>query len=53
LGCIFQLTRRWGRYWNRDADIIRLAFGGGIIIFALYLNEWFVKQKDRAQLAVS
>lgn len=40
-------------FWNRDADIIRLAFGGGIIIFALYLNEWFVKQKDRAQLAVS
>ena len=40
-------------FWNRDADIIRLAFGGGIIIFALYLNEWFVKQKDRAQLAAS
>lgn len=37
-------------FWNRDADIIRLAIGGGVIIFALYLNEWFIKQKDRAKL---
>lgn len=37
-------------FWNRDADIIRLAIGGAVIIFALYLNEWFIKQKDRATL---
>lgn len=37
-------------FWNRDADIIRLSIGGAVIIFALYLNEWFLKQKDRAQL---
>ncbi|MBM6549540.1 DMT family transporter [Marinomonas ostreistagni] len=33
-------------FWNRDADITRLAIGGGIIIAALYLNEWFVKRQD-------
>lgn len=37
-------------FWNREADIIRLAIGGAVIIFALYLNEWFIKQKDRATL---
>ncbi|CUB02596.1 carboxylate/amino acid/amine transporter [Marinomonas fungiae] len=37
-------------FWNRDADLIRLTLGGGVILFALYLNEWLIKQKDRAML---
>ncbi|SBS26905.1 EamA-like transporter family protein [Marinomonas aquimarina] len=38
-------------FWNRDADIIRLAIGGAVILFALYLNEWFLKQKEHTNLA--
>lgn len=37
-------------FWNRDADIIRLAIGGAIILFALYLNEWLIKLNERAKL---
>ena len=40
-------------FWNRDADIVRLAIGGGIILFALYLNEWFIKQNERAKLTTT
>jgi drug/metabolite transporter (DMT)-like permease len=25
--------------WNRDADLIRLAIGGGIILLALWVNQ--------------
>ena len=28
--------------WNRDADLIRLAIGGGIILLALWINQKFV-----------
>jgi drug/metabolite transporter (DMT)-like permease len=27
--------------WNRDADLIRLAVGGGIILLALWVNQKF------------
>jgi drug/metabolite transporter (DMT)-like permease len=27
--------------WNRDADLIRLAIGGGIILLALWVNQKF------------
>ena len=40
-------------FWNRDADIVRLAIGGGIIIAALYLNEWFVKRQKSSDVAFS
>jgi len=30
--------------WNRDADIVRLSVGAGIILFALILNEYFAKR---------
>ena len=28
-------------FWNRDADILRLAIGGGIILIALWVNDKF------------
>ena len=28
-------------FWNRDADIVRLAIGGGIILLALWVNDKF------------
>ena len=28
-------------FWNRDADIFRLAIGGGIILMALWVNDKF------------
>ncbi|UZE96704.1 carboxylate/amino acid/amine transporter [Alkalimarinus alittae] len=28
-------------FWNRDADILRLSIGGGIILFALMVNDKF------------
>lgn len=37
-------------FWNREADILRLALGGAVILLALYLNEWFIKQRDRIEL---
>ncbi|EMP54453.1 carboxylate/amino acid/amine transporter [Marinobacter koreensis] len=36
--------------WNRDADLMRLAVGGGVIAFSLWLNARF---HPRARLAAS
>ena len=35
--------------WNRDADLLRLALGGGIILAALLINEWWVKRRKELQ----
>ncbi|MBF7052096.1 DMT family transporter [Halomonas sp. KAO] len=32
--------------WNRDADLVRLGLGGGIILTALLLNEWWVRRRS-------
>lgn len=32
--------------WNRDADITRLAMGGGVIVAAVMLNEWHKKKME-------
>ncbi len=32
--------------WNRDEDLTRLAVGGGIILFSLWLNHFFNKQQS-------
>lgn len=34
--------------WNRDADILRLSLGAGIIMFALVLNQWLAKRRSSA-----
>ena len=34
--------------WNRDADLMRLAAGGALILFALWFNEWWVKPRVEA-----
>ncbi|GHA95880.1 carboxylate/amino acid/amine transporter [Modicisalibacter luteus] len=34
--------------WNRDADLLRLALGGAIIVASLLFNEWFVKRRRAA-----
>lgn len=31
--------------WNRDVDIVRLAIGGAIIMFSLWVNETWVKKR--------
>ena len=31
--------------WNRDADLVKLALGGGIILLSLIFNETIVKKK--------
>jgi len=31
--------------WNRDVDITRLALGGAVIMFSLWINETWVKKK--------
>ena len=31
--------------WNRDADLVKLALGGGIILLSLIFNETVVKQR--------
>ncbi|WP_163559598.1 EamA family transporter [Halomonas sp. NO4] len=31
--------------WNRDADLLRLALGGAIIVGSLVLNEWWLKRR--------
>ncbi|WP_421849541.1 carboxylate/amino acid/amine transporter [Marinomonas sp.] len=36
-------------FWNRDADIIRLAIGGGIILLALLVNDKFNQKHTKAQ----
>lgn len=35
--------------WNRDADLLRLALGGGIILLALPLNRWLLKMRQQRQ----
>lgn len=30
--------------WNKDADLLRLALGGAIIVVSLLVNEWWVKR---------
>ncbi|TBR44291.1 DMT family transporter [Marinomonas agarivorans] len=32
-------------FWNRDADILRLAIGGGIILLALWVNDKFNQRR--------
>ncbi len=32
-------------FWNREADVTRLLVGGTIIVAALFINQWFVKQR--------
>lgn len=34
--------------WNRDADLLMLSLGGGIILLSLWINETWVKQKASA-----
>jgi carboxylate/amino acid/amine transporter len=31
--------------WNRDADILRLVFGGSLIVLSLLLNQWLEKRR--------
>ncbi|MDF2178489.1 EamA family transporter [Aliiglaciecola sp. CAU 1673] len=31
--------------WNRDADLLRLTVGGGIILLALPLNQWLLNKR--------
>ncbi|QOR39488.1 EamA family transporter [Billgrantia diversa] len=31
--------------WNRDADLVRLALGGAIIVGSLLLNEWWLRRR--------
>ncbi|MGB2079163.1 MAG: carboxylate/amino acid/amine transporter [Vibrio sp.] len=35
--------------WNRDADLARLAIGGSIIVFSLWFNETWVKNKRHSK----
>ncbi|APX92590.1 EamA family transporter [Halomonas sp. 1513] len=36
--------------WNRDADLPRLVLGGGVMLSALLINEWWVKRRQSAEL---
>ncbi len=36
-------------FWNRDADIVRLAIGGGIILLALWVNDILNKKTTKSQ----
>ncbi|MBU2964566.1 carboxylate/amino acid/amine transporter [Amphritea sp. 2_MG-2023] len=38
-------------FWNRDADILRLTIGGGIILLALVVNDKFNQRIQRAKAA--
>lgn len=40
-------------FWNRDADIIRLAIGGGIILLALWVNDKFNQRHLRLSMTPS
>ncbi len=31
--------------WNRDVDLVRLAIGGAVILFSLFVNETWVKKR--------
>lgn len=33
--------------WNRDENLVRLAIGGSVILFSLWINETWVKRKTR------
>ncbi|WP_043530259.1 carboxylate/amino acid/amine transporter [Litchfieldella xinjiangensis] len=37
--------------WNRDADLVRLALGGAIIVVSLVINEWWVKRRQAVAAA--
>ncbi|PYF78589.1 carboxylate/amino acid/amine transporter [Marinomonas alcarazii] len=39
-------------FWNRDADILRLSIGGGIILLALWVNDKFNQRQSKAQAAL-
>jgi len=34
--------------WNRDADVMRLVFGGLLIVMSLVLNQWLEKRRKAA-----
>ncbi|QEA38000.1 DMT family transporter [Pistricoccus aurantiacus] len=34
--------------WNREADIVRLALGGGVILASLLINEWWARRREQA-----
>ncbi|WP_163835434.1 carboxylate/amino acid/amine transporter [Spartinivicinus ruber] len=36
--------------WNRDADILKLCLGGGIILLSLLLNEYLAKRFEKKPL---
>lgn len=38
-------------FWNRDADILRLSIGGGIILLALVVNDKFNQRIQQAKTA--
>jgi carboxylate/amino acid/amine transporter len=38
-------------FWNRDADILRLTIGGGIILLALVVNDKFNQRIQRTKAA--
>ena len=38
-------------FWNRDADIVRLAIGGAIILFALLVNDKFNQKTQQTKMA--
>lgn len=33
--------------WNREADILRLALGGAVIVVALGINEWWARRREQ------
>ena len=37
-------------FWNRDADIVRLAIGGSIIVLALWVNGKFSQKTTKAEV---
>lgn len=39
-------------FWNRDADILRLTIGGGIILLALWINDKFNQRMSTTKAAV-
>lgn len=40
-------------FWNRDADILRLTIGGGIILLALWVNDKFNQKIANTQQATA
>ncbi|MEP0071719.1 MAG: carboxylate/amino acid/amine transporter [Marinomonas sp.] len=39
-------------FWNRDADILRLTIGGGIILLALWINDKFNQRMSTKKAAI-